>query len=216
MLQEVEHHRAVDLAMRLLTMETGMLRQGAAWVTAAKIPRGHYDDKSLKQLEAAVIMLLATNSRSLPDVDVLGVAARLPADACKRILLALLDSPIQPRFELLPRTGEILPHDITHHVARRIAEAAEAATPAPYRVEPDMMLPRFVREALFHGHQERRHQAGVLLTVSPCRAGVAKACAHAVDHSDDAVALQAGMLLRYISLRIGYGRCIRPRRPEGA
>lgn len=199
LLQEVEHRRAGDLAMRMLTSGTGMLQQGAAWVTATKIARGHFDEETLKQLEAAVIMLLATHSRSLPDVDVLDVAARLPEHSCTRILLALRDSPIQPRFEVLLRTGEMLPHDITSHVASRIAESAEAATPPPYRIEPDTMLQRLVREALFHGHQERRHQASVLLTVGPYRSGVAAACAHAVDNSDDAVALQAVMLLRHLA-----------------
>jgi hypothetical protein len=198
LLQEVEHHRAGDLAMRLLTTDTGMLQQGAAWVTATKIPRGHYDDKSLRQLEAAVIMLLGSGS-SLSDVDVLDVAARLPGDACKRILAALRDGALHARFDTLLRTGEILPSDITRDVAGRVADDAQTATPPPYRIEHDMMLQRLVREGLFHGHREQRHQAGVLLNASPYRAGVAAACAQAVDRYDDPAALQAAMLLRYVA-----------------
>jgi hypothetical protein len=202
LLQEVDHHKAGDLATRLLTTESGMLQQGAAWVTAAKVARRHYDDNSLKQLEAAVIMLLGAGPSSLPDVDLLDVAARLPEEARKRIMLAMRDTAVQARFEVLVRTGEILPQDVTRHVASRVAEAAQAATPPPYRIEPDMMLHRLVREALFHGHQERRHRAAVLLSVSPYSAGVAAACAHTIDHSDEVVALQAAMLLRYMATEL--------------
>ena len=199
LLQEVEHWRAGDLTTRLLTTETGMLQQGAAWVTAAKIARRHYDADALKQLEGAVIMLLATNSRGLPDVDVLDVAARLPGEATKRILRALRDTALQPRLELILRTGELLHKDITRHVAGRMAKVVEAATPRPYNIEPDLMLQRLLREALFHGHQERRHQAAVMLTASPYRRGVAAACANEIRHGDETVALQAAMLLRHVA-----------------
>lgn len=198
LLQEVEHRRAGDLAMRLLTTETGMLQQGAAWVIAAKIPRGHFNEQALRQVEAVALMLLTSPTRAIPDVDVLDVAARLPKEAAQRLLLALHDHPASPRFDQLTRTGEILPQDITRTVAREVADAAQAATPPPYRIEPDMMLQRLVREALFHGHQERRHQAGVLLTVSPYRAGVAAALAPAIDNTDESVAHQAMMLMRYV------------------
>ena len=198
LLQEVPHPRAGELAMRLLTTGSGMLQQGAAWVIASKLSRGHFDEEALKQLEAAVLMLLGANSRSLPDIDVLDVAARLPADATQRILLALRETPLQSRYEVLLRTGEIHPPAVTRPLASQVAATAQAATPAPYRIETDMMLQRLVREALFHGHQERRHQAGVMLRVSPYRAGVAAGCADAVDEGDDAVALNAAMLLRYV------------------
>lgn len=198
LLQEVEHPRAGELAIRMLATGSGMLQQGAAWTTAAKAARGHFDAEALTQLEGLVLMLLATHSRSLPEVDLLDVVARLPEPATRRVLTALKDSPAGPRLELLLRTGEVLPPDVTRHVARQVADQAQTATPAPYHVEPDLMLERLLREALFHGHQERRHQAAVLLSVSPYRPGLSKALARVVEHSDRAVAKRAAMLMRHL------------------
>lgn len=199
LLQEVEHPQAGELAVRLLTTSTGMLQQGAAWVTAAKICRGHFDETYLRQLEAVTVRLLTSGERSVAEVDLLDVAARLPEDATRRVAYGLRDTPVLPRFELMLRTGEILPSDVTRQVAKRIAESAQGTTPAPYQIEPDTMLQRLVREALFHGHQERRHQASVLLNVSPYRAGVAAALVPTIDNSDESVALPAVMLLRYLA-----------------
>ncbi len=102
-------------------------------------------------------------------------------------------------LDLLVKTGEVLPETTTRRVSSRVATAAQESTPPPYRIEPDMMLQRLVRESLFHGHQERRHQAAVLLSVSPYREGVAAALAELVEIADDSVANRAVMLLRQLA-----------------
>lgn len=200
LLQEVEHPQAADVTLRLLmSSAVGMLQQGAAWTTAAKVARGHFDQDGLARLEVILARLLAEGSPALSEADVLDIAARLPEDALSRLRHAIRDSQTIARLDLLMKTGEMLPETTTRRVAARVATAAQEATPPPYRIEPDMMLQRLVRVALFHGHQERRHQAGVLLSVSPYRAGVAEALCEVIEVADDTVANLAAMLLRQVA-----------------
>jgi hypothetical protein len=167
-------------------------------VAAAKLARGHFDPDEQRRLESLSVLMIAAGHRATPEVDIFDVAARLPDEARHRVVTAVRESASFPRLDMLLTTGEILPRPVTRDVAHQIATMAQAATPAPYRIEPDLMLERLVREALFHGHQERRHQAAILLTVSPYRAGVAAACARATRHPERGVDLAAVMLLRYL------------------
>ena len=198
LLQEVDHPKAQELVMRLLGTSSGQLQQGAAWVAAAKLVRGHFDPEEQRRLEGLSVLMIAAGPKATPEVDIFDVAARLPGEARERVVNAVRESASFPRLDMLLTTGEILPRPVTRDIAHKIATMAQATTPAPYRIEPDMMLERLVREALFHGHQERRHQAAVLLTVSPYRAGVAAACARATRHPERGVAQAAVMLLRYL------------------
>lgn len=199
LLQEVTNPKAQELVLRLLGTSSGMLQQGAAWVAAAKLARGHFDKAEQRQLEGIALLMLAAGPRSTRDVDILDVAMRLPEDAQRRIERAVRESAAHKPLETLLDTGEVLPEEVTRHVSVSIAGIAQAATPPPYRIEPDTMLQRLIREALFHGHQEKRHQASVMLTVSPYRAGVAQACAEAMTRRDDVVAQRAGVLMRYLA-----------------
>ena len=198
LLQEVPHPRAQDLVMRLLGTSSGMLQQGAAWVAATKLARGHFDLAAQRQLEALSVLMVAAGPRATPDVDIFDVAARLPAESRARVMNAVRESKAYPRFENLIRTGEVLDKSITREVALSVATRTQELTPPPYRIEPDLMLQRLVREALFHGHQERRHQACILLTVSAYRAGIAQAMQSLVAESEPDVARPAAGLLRYL------------------
>ena len=51
LLQEVTNPKAQELVLRLLGTSTGMLQQGAAWVAAAKLARGHFEHAEKRQLE---------------------------------------------------------------------------------------------------------------------------------------------------------------------
>ena len=61
-------------------------------------------------------------------------------------------------------------------LSRNIAQRAQAVTPSPYAAEPDQLLQRLVREALFHVHGSRRAMAVHLLSASPYRDAVAEGC----------------------------------------
>ena len=200
LLQEVEHPQAADVTLRLLMGgAVGMLQQGAAWTTAAKVARGHFDNEGLARLQSILVTLLAEGHPALPESDILDIAVRLPESALTRLRHVIRDSQTIARLDLMLKTGEVLPETTTRRVSARVAATAQEATPPPYRIEPDMMLQRLVREALFHGHQERRHQAAVLLSVSPYRAGVAAGLCEIVEIADDTVANRAAMLLRQLA-----------------
>lgn len=199
LLQEVRHPRAAELTVRMLTAGTGMLQQGAAWTTAAKLARGHFADDDLTRLEGMLVMLLGAQSRSLSDADLLDIVARLPETATRRLRHAVRDTGLIHRIETMRRTGEVLPEAVTRPVALQVAREAQDETPTPYAIDPDLMLQRLVREALFHGHQERRHQASVLLNVSPYRPALADALARVVDGGEREPAHRAAMLLRYLA-----------------
>ena len=198
LLQEVPHPRAQDLVMRLLGTSSGMLQQGAAWVAATKLARGHFDLAAQRNLEGLSVLMIAAGPRATADVDIFDVAARLPDESRARVVAAVRESASFPRLENLIRTGEILPKATTREVSQRVATETQELTPPPYQIEPDLMLQRLVREALFHGHQERRHQACILLTVSPYRAGIAKSMQGLVEDAEPEVARPAAALLRYL------------------
>ena len=145
------------------------------------------------------LLKLGAGPRGSNEVDILDVVARLGEDAQRRVERAVRKTTSHARLETLMSHGEILPQEITREVSAMIAESAQSATPPPYRIEPDTMLQRLVREALFHGHQERRHQASVLLTVSPDRAGVAQACAETMAAPDESIARRAAVLMRHLA-----------------
>ena len=198
LLQEVNHPKAQELVMRLLATSSGMLQEGAAWVVATKLARGHFDAEALKRLEALSVLMIAAGPRETRDVDIFDVAARLPEDAQGRILSAVREGSSLVRLERLLHTGEAIAKKTAREVAVDAAAEIQRLTPPPYQIEPDMMLQRLVREALFHGHQERRHQACLLLTVSPYRAAVAEVMQDYANHSEPEVARPAVALLRYL------------------
>ncbi len=143
--------------------------------------------------------MIAAGPRATPDVDIFDVAARLSEESQARVVTAVRESTTYPRLERLLRTGEVMPKRVTREVSALVATRTQELTPPPYRLEPDLMLERLVREALFHGHQERRHQAAILLTVSPYRDGVARAVTEVADETAEAeVARRSAALLRYL------------------
>lgn len=199
LLQEVPHPRSQELVMRLLGTSSGMLQQGAAWVAATKLARGHFDLTAQRRLEGLAVLMIAAGPRATPDVDIFDVAARLSEESQARVVTAVRESTTYPRLERLLRTGEVMPKRVTREVSAQVAARTQELTPPPYRLEPDLMLERLVREALFHGHQERRHQAAILLTVSPYRDGVARAVTEVADETAEAeVARRSAALLRYL------------------
>lgn len=199
LLQEVTHPHAGQLLVRLLATSTGSLQIGAAWALTNKLCRGHFGEEETARIEACVLDLFRDPNRTLPDTDLVDLAARLPQPALERVRQALRNTPLLPRLELVAQTGELLPIEASRPAATRIAAAAQDATTAPYRIEPDTMLQRVVREALFHGNQERRHQAGLLLQASPYGPALGKVLADTVDQGDDAVAFRAALALRYLA-----------------
>ncbi|QNN51702.1 hypothetical protein [Nocardioides mesophilus] len=202
LLQEVTHPRAAELVMRLLSTSSGALQEGAAWVAASKLARGHFDDETERRLEGFAVLMIAAMPRAHRDVDIFDVAARLPEDRRARVTAAIRETRAFAKFDTLVRQGEVVASGLARDAAVQVAHVAQKLTPPPYHIEPDGMLQRLVREAMFHGHQERRHQAAVLLTTSRYRAGVAAGLAAQVQSGDPEVARPACGVLRYLATEV--------------
>lgn len=62
--------------------------------------------------------------------------------------------------------------EVAERLSAELAAGARSRTPGQPAHGEDRMLPRLVREVLFHRHQERRHQATLVLAASPFAAGL--------------------------------------------
>ncbi len=191
LLQEVEEKQAGDLVLRLLAGGRGQLRMGASWAAAGKIARAHFERLDLDRLEAVALHMLRESRHNVHDIDALDIAAQLPEDSRERLMLAVKDTLTQPRLDLAIHHGELLPMETTRPLATRIAEKVQADTTASYAVEPDAMLQRLVREALFHVNHERRYQASVLLSVSPYRDALGEQLQRTVSRGEEVPAVRA-------------------------
>ena len=179
------------LALRLLEHAEEPVRGAAAAVLAALVADGGVDDARLGQLEPA----LARGLRRDPDQPALAdLAVRLPAETRERLQAATGN-----RLLGLALTGhELVGRDVAAALATQVADAAgplggagASGTRATTGTVEDGMLPRLVREALFHVHWRRRLSAMSLLAASPYAAGLAGACAVLLTHADPIVAGQA-------------------------
>lgn len=205
LLQEVEHPKSQRLVTRLLATGDHRLQHGAAWVAACKLARGHFSDEETRMLEGICVLRIADRPEGTADAEILDVVARLPRVARERVMRIVRESPTYPALETMLRTGEQIPSRVARDAAQSIATTAQQHTPSPFPIDPDDMLTRLVREALFHGHQERRHQASVLLTVSPYRHAIAQAAMDTSRHADVSIARPAVDLLRYLATEAQHG-----------
>ena len=202
LLQEVDDAQASDLVLRMLTGPPGMLRRGAAWVAASKLARDHFDDAGQAELEAMVMRML--DRRHEPRIgldtsliDAIDVACCLPRERAARVLIRLRNDPSTRHLAQTLHHGEIVAADDSRRTAVRVAEAIQADLATPQRLEPDQMLVRLVREALFHNHKERRNQASLLLGSSPYGPALHRHCLDLARGADDLVAMRALTMLWY-------------------
>lgn len=171
LLQELDHPAAQDVTIKVLATGRPSARRGAAWAAATKLVRGHFDAGETRQLDSLVAVRLLTGEDV--DLDLLDVAARLPDAGSSRVAAVLRGSERAATLRHLLRTGEVVGREEVREIVTPVARRAQATLTGGVALETDQMLHRLLREALFHGHQQRRHQATLLLAASPYRTGVA-------------------------------------------
>lgn len=190
-LQHVPGKRTTALVMRLLGSDNEAVRRGAARCAAAMLAAGTFGEAHLADLEAAVIRLIGHGH---DEVYLADVVRRMPDEAARRILQSLRG---RPMLEVVLRHGESVAPTTSRQTAASIAAAAQYRLATSAHSEPDQMLERLIREAMFHAHAERRSQAGTLLMASPYAQGIARACAEFLNGSDAEVSARAAALMRY-------------------
>ncbi|GAB2876635.1 hypothetical protein [Nocardioides pacificus] len=205
LLQEIEDKAASDLVLRLMTSEHRVLSSGAQSVAAGKLARHHFSPEETQILVRHAIHSLRTTSGGSGGrrgLDAIDLAVQLPLDSFQRVRQSLKDPRMVQSLEWARDSGELVPVDVARTVARGLATAVQAETPAPHAAEPDPMLQQLIREALFHSRKTRRIQAGLLLAASPYAASVAHCCLQLAQDPNDFVAARAWGVLALV----GHGR----------
>lgn len=175
LLQHVRHERASKLVLRLLDSDISPISHGAVKVAAAKTARGHFEGAPLALLEQRATRELIT-PYGQRGTDVLDLLAQLPLVSYQKVVATVRDPQVRSRVKQARETGALVPLDVARSLSRNIATRAQAETPTHYAAEPDLLLQRLVREALFHVHSPRRSIATDLLGLSPYGPAIADGC----------------------------------------
>ncbi|WP_345273259.1 hypothetical protein [Nocardioides nanhaiensis] len=195
LLRVVGDEPAAELVLRLLGSENGLLRRGAAEVAGSLASQGVFTGTRADALERFVGYELRRIDDVGRRIDVLDLVGQVSEEAFARLHSAVPE-PRSKRVLLRARTQrEIGDADLCRIVAEGVATFAEAALGRTAH-DPDLMLRRLVREALFHTQRERRHLAAVTLSLSPYARAVGRALLELTTDPDTQVAAMAWSTLR--------------------
>jgi len=153
----------------------------------------------MRQLEAYAASTLRQGEPLDGGLDAFDVAMHLPK--FQQMLDRLQDRRLQEQIANARNTGELIPRRQAAAIVADLSAAVQAdETDVRRHPEPDMMLRRLLREALFHMHKSRRHQAALLLASSPYRHAVSRQCHDLVGGSNYFLAARAWVVL----MRVGH------------
>ena len=199
-LAEIEDKAASDLVLRLMSASNANLRRSAAIVASSMLRRGHLE-AGHKVLEVHVGHELA-NSPGQPSVVTLDLAARLTDGQFERVLIAAGDEVTHAALRQARTHRELVDADQARTLADHIGLHAELLC-ARTAHDPDLMLRRLVREALFHVHRERRHLASVMLLASPYASSVGEVALRLTAHADERLAALCWSLVARMTPALG-------------
>lgn len=200
LLTEVSDQAASDLVLRMLGSENRGLRRAAASVAAAKLRLGHFQDSSLRQLEAYALNGIRGSEPLDGGLDAFDLAMQLPSNSFLALKAEITDRRVDKQLADARSTGELIHRSQAAHVIADLGAAVQADHDGPHHPEPDLMLRRLLREALFHTHKVRRHHAGLLLTASPYRQAVARQCQQLIGGSNYFLAARAWTVMMRVGL----------------
>lgn len=201
LLSEARDPAANDLVLRLLHAESKSFRSAAAMVAAVKVARGHFSPESLGDLESHVVGSLRRGESLDGRLDSFDLAVHLPDESWERAKGGLLNRRAYGLVNDARKGGEIVPSTQTAKIVNELSTRVQASTPTHHPHEPDAMLRRLLREALFHAHKARRHHAALLLAASPYAPAVSHHCHNLAGHANDLIAARAWTVL----MRVGSG-----------
>lgn len=187
LLSEVEHPKAAETVARLLYDERAVVRQAAVWTMTAQLERGQVSAQTLTYLEAAVVDRIrgdAVNARAFT-----GLVAHLPPASRKRVLAAAGD--VRVVFDADQPDSARTDTDLAARLIRRVRTAAPD-------LSDDGVFDTVLCEALTHPRDERRHQAGLVLMMTPQRPVLARALVQTAD-PDRELGVRTASLLSYVA-----------------
>ena len=166
MLAQLPGGQANDLLLRLHASGRPTLAPATWGVLAAKAGRGQFGDDYCDVLVRSAVHGLRRAAGTSRGVNALELAAHLPEPAFETVLAALPDEN-QRAWLLSSRASRELVAPVTaRQTASRLADRAQATGPRVLGDDPDPMLRRLVREALFHLVKLRRRHAAYVLGAS--------------------------------------------------
>ncbi len=143
------------------------------WLAAQKIAHGDFTAEERTELDMTVLRLWRTNPARASE-DLAELIATLPVGLRSTLVDAAAKAG-RRKLGYVVEHGEELVSSKAQALADVLAEQARAAAPQKPMYDEDRMLPRLLREALFHRDSERRHLAALLISASPFTAGAADA-----------------------------------------
>lgn len=203
LLSEVSGTASSELVLRLLASENPVLRHSATSVAVTKAERGHFSEAALDQLEAHAVRGISRHPGAAHALDAIELTAHLEEAGYQRVLALARDQRTQQALVTTRAMSEIIPSDQARTITREMSATVQAAAPAPFGLEPDPMLERLLREALFHANKQRRFHAAVFLATSPYARAIADACRELALSPNETVAARAWTLLGRIGPETG-------------
>ena len=205
------------MVLRLLGSDNPLLRRGAAEIAGSLASQGVFRGARADALERFIGSELGRVGDVGRRVDVLDLVGQVSDEAFARLHAAVPDVRVKRVLTRARTQREIGDADLCRIVAEGVATFAEAALGRRAH-DPDLMLRRLVREALFHTQRERRHLASVTLSLSPYARAVGRALLDLTEDPDTQVAAMAWSALRrlghVIDRATAAGVALRERRPE--
>ena len=191
-LSEIADPAASDVVLRLMGADDLKLRRSAAIVAAAMIRRGNLaPDHEALEVEVARDLHLSPGRTSVVTLD---LASRLTDEQFDRLHRSTSDEGLRETLHQARHGRELVDPDQARLLADHIGLHAELIC-ARAAADPDVMLRRLIREALFHVHRSRRHLASALLLASPYASAVGEVVLRLTSHADERVSLPCWSLV---------------------
>ncbi len=195
LLQQRSDPATGDLVLRLMQDDNQLRRRGAARVAGAIAAGQGIGALHATTVEHYLIRELSASGRRRQRIHAVDLTSRLPPESYSRVLDAIADLQTRSWVARSCATLELIDADTSRNVVETIASGAEHAT-GRFADDPDRMLRRLLREALFHIHRERRQLAAITLAASPYAAGVAQTTLRVTQERDPLVTTMCWPLLR--------------------
>jgi transcriptional regulator with XRE-family HTH domain len=137
----------------------------AVWTATQKLARGDFTGEERNQL--GVLVLKAWRRDPIrAGQDLAELIGGLP-EGLRSTLVQASDRAGRRRLGYVVEHGEELLAARARVFAEEVAARARSRTAVPATYDDDQMLPRLIREALFHRDSERRHLAALVISASP-------------------------------------------------
>lgn len=171
----------------------------AVWLATQKVARDDFSAEERTRLDMTVLRLWRANPTKTGE-NVAELIAGLP-EGLRSTLTEAAAKAGRRRLGYVVEHGEEVVASRARSMSHEIAEAARARTPQPAEYAEDKMLPRLIREALFHRDSERRHLAALLISASPFGDAVAEELLALLGTTGPprSVRARAATLVRYLS-----------------